>query len=205
MELKQAFLRAQSFRRERLENDSCDYWVENCLVPLILVLTMISSATQLVGGRFTCAYSLNIPGSYMPYIISTCWTNGTYYFPTDQPFDTAEHTRHKIEPIRYYPLVPLLMVACVVLLLIPGILYRALAKRSGVGMEFILRNLQACEQDYIRASGEEVRKREIGRLQFLANLGKNLNLYRRKCESKSIIDSGRVLKRQALRFWTRDS
>lgn len=46
MELKQAFDRARSLRKTKLDSDSCDFWTENYLVAGILVFAMLSNATQ---------------------------------------------------------------------------------------------------------------------------------------------------------------
>ena len=139
-----------------------------------------------MGGRFTCAYSLNVPRAYMNYFMQLCWINGTYGYPVDEAFvSNSAESEWRERPIRHYPLIPLMLVVCVGILILPGCFYRSLSKRSGINLEALLKMVTGAEQNYIKADGSTIAERDQVRVALLTMLGRNLQMYRKKTASVS--------------------
>lgn len=132
---------------------------------------------KFVGGKFHCTYPLNFPQSYLSYSFSLCWINGTYGIPIDEPLNNVNYEK---DMIKYYPFIALHLFVCTAMILIPGIIYRCMSKKSGINLDLILRQIQQSERESITANAEQYSKKLAIKMMILANVASNMNFYRKK-------------------------
>jgi len=205
MDLRQYILNSRKFRKEKLDEDYCDIWNEKYLANICFILAFLCTATNYVGNRMTCAIPLDLPGAYSGYVMNSCWLNNTYYYPLDKPLGVyGDKNTFSIKKIQYYPLIPVILTIAGGVLLGPSIIYRCLAKKSGIDLSLILNYAKNIEISNELAKGIEVQQNEHMRQMLYNNIARNFNFQRRQLNAMEILTSNEPRFLISAKFWSRD-
>ena len=98
------------------------------------------------------------------------------------PLDDLKHD-YVPKKVTYYPLVSLLFLLGGLMVLLPSIFYRVGSKRSGIDVAKILEAVQTLNGN--KYSALALADPQRAKSEVYANIGQNMNIYRRK--SKSVL------------------
>lgn len=121
-----------------LEDDFSDRVSRLFSAVLIIILATIVSARQCLGEAIHCWCPEQCASNHEKYANLFCWVDDAYYVPF---LDRIPHPDEpRLRKITYYQWVPLILMVQAMLFLIPWVIWRVLASRSGIGIGVIVEN-----------------------------------------------------------------
>ncbi|MEN2496251.1 MAG: hypothetical protein MHMPM18_000800 [Marteilia pararefringens] len=157
MEIKESYSKVTSLRKKRYDVDSIDSLFSEKCGSLFLVIAFISTLSQYVGTKIKCSTPRTLPESWFRYIDTSCWFEGTYYWPLEEPMASAkqlESISGEMKVYRYFAYFPMFYFVLAALLMAPDIFWRIMSNRSGIGLSRLLLTLNETEKQFDGSNSE---------------------------------------------------